>query len=66
MQFGLPYETSRDIAHPGTAPSSVSADEADWASLGYMIDQRMDPIWGTAEAERRMVDIAGTYKRPME
>ena len=63
---GLPHEISRDIACHGTAPPSVSADEADWASLGCMIDQRMYPIWDTADAERSMIGISGTYKRPME
>jgi len=64
---GLPHaKISRDIACHGTAPSSVSADEADRVSLGYMIDQRMDPIWDTADAERSIVHISGTYERPME
>ena len=46
------------------APWSVSADEADWASLLVsMIDQRMDPVWDTADMEE---NISGTYTRPME
>ena len=46
------------------APWSVSADEADWASLLVsMIDQQMDPVWDTADMEK---NISGTYKRPME
>jgi len=63
---GLPHEISQDIACHGTAPSSVSANEADWASLGYVVDQRMDPIQATADAERSMVGISGTYERLME
>jgi len=57
---------SRDIVCPGKTPSLVSADGTDRVSLGYMIGQRMDPIWDTADAERSMVGIAGTYERPVE
>ena len=49
----------RDIACPGTAHLLVSAGRTDFE---HAIDQRMDTIQDTADAERSMVGITRMYE----